>query len=277
MKLFDIGANLTNSDFDQDLEDVLQRATDQNVAGMLITGTTLKDSETAIHYCQQYPEANLWSTAGVHPHYSKDFSANQLEQLSALAKDPYVLAIGETGLDFNRDFSPRDAQEESFLLHLEVGSATDKPLFLHEREAFERQHDILRHHRNDFTCGVVHCFTGDKKALYAYLDLDLYIGITGWVCDERRGLELQRLVKDIPADRLLLETDAPYLLPRDIKPRPKSRRNEPLYMKHIAQVVARLRDIEVNELTDQVWENTKRLFGQKIDHSYKSELEKQVT
>jgi TatD DNase family protein len=168
--------------------------------------------------------------------------------------------VGETGLDFNRDFSPRPTQVTVFETQLQLAAKTGKPLFLHERDAFDTQYDILKNQRNTISNAVVHCFTGKESELRAYLDLGLYIGITGWICDERRGQELQRIVRYIPDDRLLIETDGPYLLPRDLRPRPKSRRNEPRYLPHIASRIAELRQQSPEFIEEQTRKNTITCF-----------------
>ncbi|WP_415891887.1 TatD family hydrolase [Neptuniibacter sp. PT8_73] len=256
----DIGVNLTDSSFNKDREDVIQQALEQGIERLIITGTTLEESLQAIELCQKYPE-HLYCTAGVHPHYAKDHTTNQLQELNALLKENCVVAAGEMGLDFNRNFSTPEQQVNAFEKQLEIACAHQQPLFLHEREAHKKQLEMLYSYRDHIPNAVAHCFTGSKEELYNYLDLDMHIGITGWICDERRGLDLQKLVKDIPADRLMLETDAPYLIPRDIKPKPKSRRNLPIYLPHIANKVAELRGAELLELQQDVYRTTCDFFG----------------
>ena len=170
-----------------------------------------------------------------------------------------VVAVGECGLDFNRDFSPRPIQQQVFAEQLQLAKAVDKPVYLHERDAFATQIGMLSEH--NISRGVAHCFTGDTQQLKAYLDLGLYIGITGWVCDERRGQSLQQALGYIPADRLLLETDAPYLLPRTLTPKPKSRRNEPAFLPAIAATVAVLTGTDIATLSAQTLSNSESLFG----------------
>ncbi len=241
MKLVDIGVNLANSQFKSDLVEVLARARDAGVATLVLTGTSETSSEQiqglANKLSTEFP-AMLFTTVGVHPHEASDYSARTSDRLRDLATQPGAVAIGETGLDFNRDYSPRDSQEMAFQAQLELAAEMQLPVFMHERDAHQRQFEILKHYRDQLTDGVIHCFTGDKTALFNYLDLNLHIGITGWICDERRGAELQRLVHNIPLNRLMLETDAPYLLPRNITPKPVSRRNEPAYLPWVLEGVA---------------------------------------
>jgi TatD DNase family protein len=172
-----------------------------------------------------------------------------------------VVAIGETGLDFYRNLSTPAQQISAFEQQLELACQLQLPVFLHERDAFETQRTLLQRYRDRLAGGVQHCFTGDRTALFAYLDLGLYIGITGWICDERRGLELQSLVKHIPLDRLLIETDSPYLLPRDLRPRPATRRNEPRFLGHIAQRIAELTATDPTRIQHQTTANALQLFN----------------
>lgn len=255
----DIGVNLTDSAFNKDLEDVLERAIENGVTQMVVTGTTADESEQAVALCTKYSDT-LRCTAGVHPHYASEFTPETEKFLRDLYKEPSVVAVGETGLDFNRNFSTPEQQIKAFEVQLELAAECGLPLFLHERDAFKKQFEMLKSYRDQISNAVAHCFTGEKEALYGYLDLDLHIGITGWVCDERRGSHLHPLLKEIPANRLMLETDAPYLLPRDLKPKPKSRRNEPVHLPHIAQKVASLVNKPVELLSEQTLQNTRRFF-----------------
>jgi TatD DNase family protein len=235
--LIDIGVNLCDKSFAKDLPEVIRNAADAGVGRMVVTGTTVKGSEASANLAAKHPGA-LWSTAGIHPHHAVDFDEQALATLRKLAERPEVVAIGECGLDYNRNFSPPADQRRCFEAHVELAGELDMPLFLHERDARDDQLAILKRHRANFSKAVVHCFTGDEETLRAYIDLDLYIGITGWICDERRGLHLQKLVREIPLNRLMLETDAPYLMPRTIRPRPKSRRNVPAHLPYVLATVA---------------------------------------
>ena len=235
--LCDIGVNLCDASFASDLDAVIARAEAAGVTRMVVTGTSVAGSAQASQLSARHP-GMLWSTAGVHPHHAKDCDDGTLAALRALAAAPQVVAIGECGLDYNRGFSPPDVQRRWFEAQVELACELGMPLFLHERDAAHDQLVILKRHRSRFNKAVVHCFTGDEAALRGYLDLDLHIGITGWICDERRGGHLHELLELIPPGRLMLETDAPYLLPRTIRPRPKSRRNEPAHLIHIVRTVA---------------------------------------
>jgi TatD DNase family protein len=238
MQLIDIGANLTHESFRHDFDAVLARARAHGVVQLVVTGASAQGSRDALALAQAH-RGVLFATAGVHPHHASDFDGETEELLRGLHALPEVVAVGETGLDFYRNFSPRDAQLFAFERQLELAAECGKPLFLHQRDAHADFLACLDNVRGRIGRVVVHCFTGEDAELKDYLDRDWYVGITGWICDERRGTHLRELVRRIPADRLLLETDSPYLLPRNVKPMPSHRRNEPMYLAHICAEVAR--------------------------------------
>lgn len=241
--LIDIGINLTDKSYKQDLPSVLQRAYQNQVLQMVITGTSEQESSQAVTICLEHDKTakQLFSTAGVHPHNAKNWHSDSAAELKTLFQHPSVKAVGECGLDFNRDFSPRLQQEKVFEEQLALAIELGKPIFLHEREANTRFIAILKQFRDQLKAAVVHCFTGDQQTLYKYLDMDLHIGITGWICDERRGQHLQSLVNNIPSGRLMLETDGPYLLPRTLKEKPCNHRNEPAFLTEVVKMVASCR------------------------------------
>ncbi len=234
--IIDIGVNLTHRHFASDREKVIDRGIAAGVTRMILTGTSEANSRESQALAATRPGV-LFSTAGVHPHGASTCDAGTIDRLRTLAKRPGVVAIGECGLDFNRDFSPRPVQERWFAAQLALAVELGLPVFLHERDAHERFLAILREHR--VVDAVVHCFTGGAKELDAYLAHGACIGITGWICDERRGLDLRALTAKIPLDRLMLETDAPFLAPRDL--RPKVSRNEPMYLPSVLSAIARER------------------------------------
>jgi TatD DNase family protein len=259
MELIDIGVNLAHDSFDADREAVLARACSAGVVQMIVTGSSGPSTRAAIELARTAPE-RLFATAGVHPHHASELGAELLAEIGELAAAPQVVAIGECGLDYFRDYSPREAQRRAFHCQLELAARIGKPVFLHERDAHDDFVAIVREHRRQLTGGVAHCFTGTQTQLLAYLELGLAIGMTGWIADERRGTHLPPLLRDIPRSRLLLETDAPYLLPRDIRPRPTSRRNEPAYLAHVAALVARALDTSVQELAATATAASRALF-----------------
>lgn len=257
--MFDIGVNLTSSQFAKDRLDVVARARAAGLHGMLITGTNAEESAEAAALAAEHP-GFCWATAGVHPHAASGWSEATADRLRELAALPQVAAIGECGLDFNRNFSDPASQERAFTAQLALAAELQKPVFLHCRDAHERFIALLAPWVPQLPGVVVHCFTGTQAELEACLALGVSIGITGWVCDERRGLALRALLPLIPADRLLLETDAPYLLPRDLTPKPASRRNEPCFLPHIVQQVAIWRQEDPKWLGEKTDDNARRLF-----------------
>tara|TARA_R110002049_G_scaffold252264_1_gene426867 strand:+ start:7845 stop:8636 length:792 start_codon:yes stop_codon:yes gene_type:complete len=259
MPLFDICFNFTSSKFRNNEEDYLKRAYDADVSHLLVTGSDQEDSRFAIELAHRY-QNNMYATVGVHPHLAKNWQQDTLKTLRHLAGNDRVKAIGEAGLDYNRNFSTHDQQALAFRQQIELAISLQKPLFLHERDAHDEFFSILKEYRNDIGPTVVHCFTGDARALENYLSMDLYVGITGWICDERRGSHLHELVKIIPRERLLIETDAPYLFPRTYRPRPKNMTNEPAYLPHIAEHIAYHRGDSIENLYGYTMNNSLRFL-----------------
>ena len=260
MQLLDIGANLTHESFHHDLDAVLQRARAQGVTRMVVTGASRDGSEHALALAKAHP-GTLFATAGVHPHHAVDYDDATDATLRELARDPAVRAVGETGLDYNRNYSPRDVQLQVFERQLQVAADLQMPLFLHQRDAHADFVALLRRYRDKVPGAVVHCFTDTGEALRDYLALDCHIGITGWICDERRGTHLRELVRTIPAHRLMIETDAPYLLPRTVRPPPAHRRNEPMYLKYICEEIARDRGENVEVTAANSTATAEAFFG----------------
>ncbi len=258
--LVDIGANLTHSSFEHDFHAVIAEAQAAGVQHILLTGTDLETSKASLDFAQRDPQL-FSSTAGFHPHVAQQVTAGHLAAIEKLVAQDKVVAVGETGLDFNRNFSEPDSQLTVFEAHLQIASTVSKPLFLHQREAHKPFFERLSAYRDELAGGVVHCFTDSRSALRDYLDLDMYIGITGWVCDERRGKDLQDIVSLIPQEKLLIETDAPYLLPRTLRPKPKTRRNEPKYLAEVLRVLAECRSDDVSKLAAATASNARRLFA----------------
>lgn len=259
MKLIDIGANLTHESFASDYQQVIADAKQANVGHIVLTGTDLESSKAAAALTVQADGFHT-ATAGFHPHVAASMDDAAFYQIRDLCQRPRVVAVGETGLDYNRNFSPKEDQLKAFEQHLELAVELKLPLFLHQREAHTDFLKLLKRYRPAIVGGVVHCFTDNEEALRDYLELDMHIGITGWVCDERRGLELQQLVPLVPQNRLLIETDAPYLLPRTLSPTPKSRRNEPKHLIEVAKKIADCCQLSINEIANETTLNAKNLF-----------------
>ena len=244
---------------------VIERAVQAGVTKLIITGTDMAHSEHAVRLCEQWPGL-CYSTAGIHPHHAIDYSASMYSELADMQRLDCVLAVGECGLDFNRNYSGRNEQVRAFEAQLELAAETGKPLFLHQRDAHDDFVAMLNSCRDDLGHVVAHCFTGNVTEAEEYVSMGLYVGITGWICDDRRGGDLREAVKAIPLDRVMLETDAPYLLPKDIPNERfgapvKKGRNEPCYLPHVAETVARHMGVEPAELADAALANTQRFFS----------------
>ncbi len=263
MQLIDIGVNLTNPSFDERHSAVLERAYAAGVQQLVLTGTSFEGSEQALALCTSLDDSGqrLFSTAGIHPHSASAWGSDSAQRLRDLLNQPRVRAVGECGLDFNRDFSPRPQQEKVLEQHLALAVELKLPVFLHERDANQRLLEILKDYRDHLPAAVVHCFTGEQQALFSYLDLDLHIGITGWICDERRGTHLHPLVREIPRGRLMLESDAPYLLPRTLRPKPKNGRNEPAFLSEVLREVALHRHETLEDLALHSTACARAFFG----------------
>lgn len=260
LSLVDIGANLAHDSFDDDRDALLERAADAGVAKIIITGSCDQSNPRAAELAAQSP-GFLYSTAGVHPHHASEYNDASDAQIRALLKNDHVVAVGECGLDYFRNFSPRDAQLLAFQRQLDIACDTGLPVFLHQRDAHDDFVEVLEPCLPKISRAVAHCFTGEGESLREYIAMGLYIGITGWICDERRGKHLYDIVSVIPDDRLMIETDSPYLLPRTIRPRPKSRRNEPMYLPEVLRVVAEARGQSTAHVAQITSRNAQRFFG----------------
>lgn len=257
--LIDIGANLTHESFVDDLDEVLMRAARSGVTRLIATGTTLAGSMAALRLAEQRPGI-VWATAGIHPHHAAEFSPSTARQLRELLRHPRVVAVGECGLDYCRNYAPSGDQRQAFEGQLKLAADCGKPVFLHQRDAHDEFLALLRDYCPSLAGGVAHCFTGGRTELDDYLGLGLHIGITGWICDERRGKDLRAAVAGLPLDRLLLETDAPYLLPRTLSPKPRSRRNEPAHLTEVHRMVAECMQQPVELVAAASTRNAERLF-----------------
>lgn len=259
-KYVDIGVNLTGSSFKEDVEQVIERALAAGVGQLIVTGTDSSHSEQALLLSERY-DSVCYATVGLHPHHASDYSSDLDSELRDMLQHKNAVAVGECGLDFNRNFSTRKEQIRAFEAQLEIAIDLQKPLFLHQRDAHEDFVSMIKSCRDNLGPVVAHCFTGTSEEVNDYILLDMHVGVTGWICDERRGEALQQAVKHIPLNRIMLETDAPYLLPRDLQEKPvKKGRNEPCFLPHIAQVVAKYMQLEEAPLIAAAYENSHRFF-----------------
>ncbi len=256
--MIDIGANLAHDSFDRDRDAVLARAREAGVAPIVVTGSSVDSSRKALALARAHPGV-LYATAGLHPHHATEYSAEHAALFRELAGHAEVVALGECGLDYFRNYSPHPDQRRAFAAQLALAAELGKPLFLHQRDAHADFLPMLQEHRAQLAGVVVHCFTDTQAALEDYLALGCSIGITGWVCDERRGLALREAVKAIPDDRLLVETDAPFLLPRTA-PKPAHRRNEPMFLPYVVRALAEARGQDEAQVARITSDNARRFF-----------------
>lgn len=263
-KYIDIGINLTHRQFQNDTHDILQHAVEAAVSQMIVTGTSVKNSEDAARIAQKYPSV-LYATAGIHPHDAKSFDAQSIFRLKALLQLPHVVAVGECGLDFDRDFSPRDMQEKCYEAQLQLAVEVQKPLFLHERMAFERFIAVTDPYLNKLPKAVVHCFTGTLAEAKVYLDKGFYLGFTGAISDANRFAHLKEVLEFVPLDRIMIETDAPFMLPKNVPKRELTkyheRRNEPAFLPYVAATIAKFKGVSLDAVAEKTTENSKAFFG----------------
>ncbi len=262
--MIDIGINLTNKQFNDDIDPIIQKALNAGVSQMLLTGTSIRNSESSSRIAQRYPGV-LYSTAGIHPHDAKSFDNRSISILKSLLQKPHVVSVGECGLDFDRDFSPRTMQEICYKAHLELALTVQKPLFLHERAAHQRFMAVTQDYLPKLPKAVVHCFTGSLAEAKAYLDNGLYLGFTGAITDGLRFAQLKDVIKFVPLDRMMIETDAPFMLPKNV---PKDeltkyneRRNEPAFLPYVAKKIAEIKGIDVDVVAESCTKVTKEFFG----------------
>jgi TatD DNase family protein len=257
MNIFDSHCHLDDRTYARDFEKTLERAHSAGVTRMMTIGIDKRTSALAVSLAQSH--TGIFASVGVHPHDVKNCDESVLAELIHLAQDEEVRAWGEIGLDFNRMYSPREDQEKWFGRQLEIAGRLDLPMIFHERDSNGRFLEMLKNHTLNNIDGVVHCFSGTREELDQYLDLGLHIGITGIITMKSRGTELREMIPAIPVDRLLVETDAPYLTPTP--ERNRHRRNEPAFVKSVLLRLAEVHQEDPEELSRVIWENTCRLYG----------------
>ncbi len=258
MKLFDSHCHINDTVYDQDLSEVMDRAEHAGVRAMMIAGVDLHTAKRAIEIANIHPR--VFTAVGIHPHDAIQCGSQVIEELKEMAMgNDCVRAWGETGLDFNRMFSPQQDQEACFTAQMAMADNLDLPLIFHERDSKGRFYEILKSDGPGSRRGVVHCFSGTKEEMFKYLDLGYHIGITGILTIQQRGEYLRKIVPEIPEDRLLIETDAPYLTPKPQKN--KFRRNEPAFVKSVMERLAQIRGADPEELADKVFQNTCEFYN----------------
>lgn len=256
----DIGANLASKQFANDLTAVLLRARQAGVSAIDVTGTSLESSRSALDLARRHP-GFLFATAGVHPHAAKDWSETTAQAIAQLLKEPCVLMAGEMGLDYERDFSPRADQLRAFEAQLEIAADSSKPLFLHCRGAHQDFLRVLDKRPSKLDKAIVHCFTDGPEEARAYIERGFHIGVTGWIADAKRGAALREAIPFIPLERLLLETDAPYLMPLNKPGSQRRDRNEPAFLGFVASELAPFYGLSAEALALATESNANTLIG----------------
>ena len=261
-EIADIACNFTSDRFDNDLDEVINQAIVNNITKFGLICSRLSDIDKLLEIYNRYSK-DMFFTIGVHPHHANEINEEYLKKLKEVINNNNPHAIGETGLDFFRNLSTYEEQIFAFEEQIKIAIDTNKPLFLHQRDSHDDFIKILRKYSSDINKSVVHCFTGTKEQLNDYLELDCYIGVTGWICDAKRNVELRKTIKNIPLERLMIETDCPYLIPKNLEEKPKNNRNEPTYLNHIANEVAALMKEDINDIREKTYKTSLHFFKNK--------------
>ena len=258
-EIADIACNFTSDRFDNDLDEVINQAIVNNITKFGLICSRLSDIDKLLEIYNRYSK-DMFFTIGVHPHHANEINEEYLKKLKEVINNNNPHAIGETGLDFFRNLSTYEEQIFAFEEQIKIAIDTNKPLFLHQRDSHDDFIKILRKYSSDINKSVVHCFTGTKEQLNDYLELDCYIGVTGWICDAKRNVQLRKTIKNIPLERLMIETDCPYLIPKNLEEKPKNNRNEPTYLNHIANEVATLMKKDINDIREKTYKTSLSFF-----------------
>jgi TatD DNase family protein len=253
--LIDSHAHIQGKEYAGEVEAVIARARDAGVETIIAVGGAgdMSSNNEAVALAARF--ANIYATVGMHPHDAKDVGADELEALHDLAGRPKVVAVGETGLDYYYNHSPHDVQRRVFVQFIQMARAMDLPIVVHERDAAAEAAELLRSEGGGNLRGVIHCFTGDYDAARAYLDLGFYLSFTGIVTFKNAD-PLRNVVRQVPLDRIFVETDSPFLAPVPHR----GKRNEPAYVRFVAETVAKLKGVELEEVSRLTTENVKLLF-----------------
>lgn len=254
--LVDTHAHLSMKRFNNDRGQVIQRAKEAGLDYIVTIGTDLRDSQQAVAIADKYDF--VYAAVGVHPHDVKNIDGSKLKHIELLANNKKTKAIGEIGLDFFRMYSPLELQKKWFIRQINLAKDIGLPIIIHSRESDQEVLKILKEEKTPELCGVIHCFSGDKMAAIEYLDMGFYISVAGPVT-YNNSHQLQEIIREVPLDRLLLETDCPYLAPQN----KRGERNEPAYVKFVADKIARLKGVEYREVATVTTLNAKKLFGLK--------------
>jgi len=254
MNLFDSHCHLENGRFEEDLPEVMARMKDAGVNRCILAGSDMETSEQIVALTKEH--AHVYGVVGIHPHDAKTWTDDCAERLAQWVKEERIVGIGEIGLDYYYDHSPRDVQKEVFVKQLLLARELEMPAVFHVRDAHGDVLDLLRANRSQLPAGVVHCYSGSVESAREYLDMGFYISFAGPITFKNAN-KLLDVAKYVPQDRILVESDSPYLAPVPMR----GRRNEPTFVQYVAQTVAELRGISAEEMAQAAFENTCRLFG----------------
>ncbi|HOK53722.1 MAG TPA: TatD family hydrolase [Armatimonadota bacterium] len=252
--LFDTHVHLNDQSLIQDIDGVIARAEAEGVARMLCVGWDIDSSRRAVEIASRY--RNIWASVGVHPHDAKSLDADSMAEIKDLAGKPKVVALGEIGLDFYRDLSPRPVQESAFRKQLAIAKELDLPVIIHDRDAGADIMRIILDEGPPAAGGVMHCFSEDADYALQAVELGFYIGIAGPVTFNKSDA-LREVVRKVPEDRLLIETDAPYLTPEPFRGR---KPNEPSFVRFVAEKIAEVRKTDAETIAKITDANAERLF-----------------
>ena len=256
MKIFDSHCHLDDKAYRKDIARVIERAHQNDVIRMMTVGVNKETATQAVSLAEANPD--LYASVGFHPHDAKQCNSDALDFMIKLAESSKVRAWGEIGLDYNRMYSPREDQERWFVRQLEIAAELGLPMIFHERDSSGRFLEILKANFKTESGGVIHCFSGTAQELEQYLSMGLCIGITGILTLRGRGANLREMVPQIPSNRMVVETDAPYLTPAPEKYH--TRRNEPAFVKSVLRKLAEVRNEDPDELAQTIWDITCRLY-----------------
>ena len=254
--LIDSHAHIQGKEYAGEVEAVIERARTAGVEKIIAVGGAgeMSSNTDAVALANSFPD--IYATVGMHPHDAKDVSAEELKKLQELSRNPKVVAVGETGLDYYYDHSPREVQRRVFAEFIHMARETELPIVVHERDAAHDAFEILRAEGAGKLRGVIHCFTGNYEAARNYLDLGFYISFTG-IITFKNADALREVVRKVPLEKILVETDSPYLTPVPYR----GRRNEPAYVRYVAETVAKVKGKSLEEVVSVTTENVRALFG----------------
>ncbi len=252
--LVDTHAHLDFPDYKEDFSGVLQRAREKRVKGIITIGISVESSQEAAAIAGKH--SWIWSSAGIHPHDVKKVSDDYIQKLENLFRSPRILAVGETGLDYFKDRSPRETQQEVFREHIRLARRINRPLIIHCRDAYRDALKIMKEEKASETGGIMHCFSGDTEFAWEVLNMGFYISFAGPVTYPKSA-RLKEVVKMVPEESLLLETDAPFLSPQQYR----GKRNEPSFITHTYYTVAEIREVYLQQLEEACLQNVYNLFG----------------